>query len=89
VRASIATRERLNLDKTAQQMVRALLTSESPKASKRTICSQCSSVMQNMTATFDFGDDESWTLPLPICVKCDPQQLEGALKGWRLRSELA
>ena len=78
-----------SLDNSALQMVRALLTSEAPKASKQRICSQCGSVMQNMTATFSSGDYRSWTLPLPVCVKCDPEQLEGSLKGWRLRSEMA
>jgi hypothetical protein len=77
------------LDKSAPQMLRAPLPSEDPKASKQRICSQCGSIMQNMTAKFDSGDDICFTLPLPVCVQCDPEHLEGSLKGWTLRSEIA
>jgi len=85
----MATRQMPNLDKTAQRMVKALLTSAPLRSSKHPICSECGSVMRDMTATFSFGDDESWTLPLPVCVRCDPEQLETSLRGWKLRSELA
>jgi hypothetical protein len=45
--------------------------------------------MPNMTATFRSRDGGSLTLPLPVCVKCDPEHLEGSMKGWKLRSDMA
>jgi hypothetical protein len=89
VRQLITTRKRQTLDKSTPQTVRALLTSEAPQASEQRMCLQCGSAMQRMTATFVRGRDQCLTLPLPVCVKCDPEQLDHSLKGWMLRSDMA
>ena len=77
------------MDNSGPQMVTPLIASEAVKASKQRICSQCGCVMQDMIATFRCVDDRSWTLPLSVCVNCDPMDLEGSLENWRLRSGIA
>ena len=63
------------MDKSAKQMVRELLTSLTLKPPTTWRCETCGAVMQNAMATFTFGDNESWTVPLPICVNCDWEYL--------------
>jgi hypothetical protein len=43
--------------------------------------------MQNMTAPFISGDDHSSTLPLPVCVKCDPRGFEAPVEGLEVAVE--
>jgi len=65
------------MDESAKEKVRELLALAVLQPPKHVICSQCGSVMQHMMTTFTFGDDENWTLPLPVCVRCDSGFLQG------------
>lgn len=41
------------------------------------ICKTCGSAMQFADATFAlWNGDRSWTIPLPICPKCDSEMLK-------------
>ena len=85
----LADRCRKHAMKSLPQIVRPLTFSDAPRASQIRICSQCGSIMQSMTATFDCADGTNLTLPLPVCVTCDPEHLKGSLKDWKLRSDMA
>jgi hypothetical protein len=74
------------VDNSNKEEVRELPIAEAQKHPRKLHCLDCGSILQNMTATFSFGDHESWTLPLPVCVKCDPSQFKGQFNGWRLQS---
>lgn len=65
------------MEKSLKQAVSEVLSAEVLKPPKLHACSKCGSLMQNATFTFSFGEDESWTLPLPVCVHCDAHELQG------------
>jgi hypothetical protein len=64
------------VDTFLKQELSELLDAEVKKPSRMRYCPDCRRVMQNMMITLTFGDQESWTLPLPICVICDPKSNE-------------
>jgi len=61
------------VDRFLKQELSELLDAEVKKPSRMRYCPDCHRVMRNMMVTLTFGDHESWTLPLPICVLCDPK----------------
>jgi len=61
------------VDMSLKQELSKLLDAEVKKPSKMHYCPDCRSVMRNMMVTLTVGGNESWTLPLPICVICDPK----------------
>jgi hypothetical protein len=58
-------------DKTLKQSIKDFLTNESLKAPEIQHCPTCGTRMYYLTATFTFGDNESWDIPLPFCAVCE------------------
>jgi hypothetical protein len=54
-----------------KQSIKNFLTAESLNAPVEQPCPNCGSIMQHLTATFTFGDGESWDIELPFCSNCE------------------
>jgi hypothetical protein len=49
------------------------LIEQSNRVRRERLCSQCGELVVLKEATFwIYGEDEAWTIPIPICPSCEP-----------------
>jgi hypothetical protein len=53
-----------------KQTIKDFLQAESVKKPRAAFCPMCGGTMVYQLVTFDFGDDESCDIQLPVCMKC-------------------
>jgi hypothetical protein len=66
----ISLRQRLNMDKSIEQEIRELLSTDAQNLDGKCQCPDCGSTMQSRMATITLGTNKSLTLPLPACAQC-------------------
>jgi hypothetical protein len=59
------------MEVSSKEKMKQFLSTQALKIREESNCKVCGSPTQPMMTTFTFGDDESWTLPVPICLTCN------------------